>query len=158
MRSFFVNRRMNYIFLLGILSFLFCGSRRCATEIADLVPWFYICIRIKMTTKNYFDVLNVSFYGVYVVITFQCSNWTVCQNAYKFTHNTWSHIKWAKKWLEKNPISKFYAAMNKMEQARVAERIDRREWSIQHDTFYYAKGIGWNKKDCYFYKPQGLFA
>ena len=48
--------------------------------------------------------------------------------------------------------------MNKMEQAKVAERIDRREWSVQHDTFYYSKGIGWNKKDCYFYKPQGLFA
>jgi hypothetical protein len=44
--------------------------------------------------------------------------------------------------LEKNPISKFYAAMNKMEQAKVAVRIDRREWSVQHDTFYYSKGIG----------------
>lgn len=159
MCSFFDYRRMNNIFISGLLSSLFCGSRRCATEIADLVPWFYICIFVKMTTKtNSFDVLNVSFYWVYVVITFTCSNWAVCQNAYKFTKNAWTHIRWAKAWLTKKPIGGFYWAMFKLVNAWHAIKLDRRNWSIRHDVFYYSEGVWGNKRDCYFYKPEGLFA
>ena len=120
---------------------------------------FYISIFVTMTTKrNSFDVLNVSFYWVYVVITFQCSNWSVCQNAYKFSWSVWTHVKWAKQRLDNHPINQFYSAINKVEKAWKAQRIDRKDWSIRHDVFYYSKGIWGNKRDCYFYKPQGLFA
>lgn len=109
-------------------------------------------------TNTMFDVLNVSFYWVYVVITFTCSNWAVCQNAYKFTSNAWVHVKWAKDWLDNNPINKFYWAMYKMVQANKAFKIDRRERSVQRDYFYYSKWLWGNKRDCYFVKKVGLFA
>lgn len=159
MCCFFDYRRRNYIFISTLLMFLFCSTRGCATEIEALMLRFYISIFVKMTTKrNSFDVLNVSFYGVYVVITFQCSNWTVCQNAYKFKGSVWTHVKWAKNWLDNHPINQFYSAINKVEKAWKVQRIDRKDWSIRHDVFYYSKGIWGNRRDCYFYKPQGLFA
>lgn len=157
MRSIFVNRGMNYIFILRLLIFLFCSSRTSYRNRGIETSNFILYIFVEMTTKN-FDVLNVSFYGVYVVITFTASNWCVCQNAYKFTSNTWVHVKWAKDWLETHPIQEFYSALYKLVKAGKAIKLDRRDWSVRHDYFYYSKWVWGNRRDCYFYKPQGLFA
>lgn len=158
LRSIFVNRGMNTLFILRLLIFLFCSSRTSYRNRGIETSNFILIFRIEMTTKNRFDVLNVSFYGTYVVITFQSSNWTICQNAYKFKWSVWTHVKGAKQRLDTNPINQFYSAMNKVERAGKCERIDRRDWTVRHDVFYYSKGVWGNKKDCYFYKPQGLFA
>lgn len=127
---------------------------------SGLVPHFlfYYLYSTMSTTKKSFDVLNVSFYGVYVTITFTASNGCVCQNAYKFTRNAWAHVKWAKQWLKSNDISQFYWAMFKLEQAWHAKKLDRRSWSVQRDIFYYSEGIWGNKRDCYFVKREWLFA
>lgn len=115
-------------------------------------------ICITMVTTKTFDVLNVSFYGVYIVITFLASNWTICSNAYRFKSNAWAHVKGAKQWLNDHPLNHFYSAIKKVELAWQCERIDRREWSLRCDIFYYSKWIGGNKRDCYFNKKMWLFA
>jgi len=110
------------------------------------------------TTKNSFDVLNVSFYGSNITITFTASNWALSTNAIEITRKPVTHTKWAIKWLQKNWVKWFYSAINKLVLAWHAKALKRNEWSVSHWEFYSMNTVGWIKRDCFFVKEEGLFA